>query len=157
MDVAAEQPAGGIVEDPAAAQADDIVPATADMPDDGIAPMVEELAETPEVDDHIPDTPAEENPQGTAPDADIAGAELETYYVFTWGRTPRGNAQGQRRGGGDRPQGKGKPGPRGKKGAPRGDKGGKAQKFSSKPARAEKPIDPDNPFAAALMGLKDNK
>ena len=157
MDVADEQPAGGIVEDPAAAQADDIVPATADMPDDGIAPMVEELAETPEVDDHIPDTPAEENPQGTAPDADIAGAELETYYVFTWGRTPRGNAQGQRRGGGDRPQGKGKPGPRGKKGAPRGDKGGKAQKFSSKPARAEKPIDPDNPFAAALMGLKDNK
>ena len=157
MDVADKQPAGGIVEDPAAAQADDIVPATADMPDDGIAPMVEELAETPEVDDHIPDTPAEENPQGTAPDADIAGAELETYYVFTWGRTPRGNAQGQRRGGGDRPQGKGKPGPRGKKGAPRGDKGGKAQKFSSKPARAEKPIDPDNPFAAALMGLKDNK
>ena len=96
MDVADKQPAGGIVEDPAAAQADDIVPATADMPDDGIAPMVEELAETPEVDDHIPDTPAEENPQGTAPDADIAGAELETYYVFTWGRTPRGNAQGQR-------------------------------------------------------------
>jgi len=157
MDVAAEQPAGGIIEDPAAAQADDIVPATADMPDDGIAPLVEELAETPEVDDHIPDVPAEETPQGTAPDAEIAGAELETFYVFTWGRAPRGNAQGQRRGGGDRPQGKGKPGPRGKKGAPRGDKGGKPQKFSSKPARAEKPIDPDNPFAAALMGLKDNK
>ena len=157
MDVAAEQPAGGIIEDPAAAQADDIVPATADMPDDGIAPLVEELAETPEVDDHIPDVPAEETPQGTAPDAEIAGAELETFYVFTWGRAPRANAQGQRRGGGDRPQGKGKPGPRGKKGAPRGDKGGKPQKFSSKPARAEKPIDPDNPFAAALMGLKDNK
>jgi len=157
MDVAAEQPAGGIIEDPAVAQADDIVPATADMPDDGIAPLVEELAETPEVDDHIPDVPAEETPQGTAPDAEIAGAELETFYVFTWGRAPRGNAQGQRRGGGDRPQGKGKPGPRGKKGAPRGDKGGKPQKFSSKPARAEKPIDPDNPFAAALMGLKDNK
>ncbi|WP_323803550.1 helicase-related protein [Sulfitobacter litoralis] len=157
MDVAAEQPAGGIIEDPAAAQADDIVPATADMPDDGIAPLVEELAETPEVDDHIPDVPAEETPQGTAPDAEIAGAELETFYVFTWGRAPRGNAQGQRRGGGDRPQGKGKPGPRGKKGAPRGDKGAKPQKFSSKPARAEKPIDPDNPFAAALMGLKDNK
>ena len=157
MDVAAEQPAGGIIEDPAAAQADDIVPATADMPDDGIAPLVEEPAETPEVDDHIPDVPAEETPQGTAPDAEIAGAELETFYVFTWGRAPRGNAQGQRRGGGDRPQGKGKPGPRGKKGAPRGDKGGKPQKFSSKPARAEKPIDPDNPFAAALMGLKDNK
>ena len=157
MDVAAEQPAGGIIEDPAAAQADDIVPATADMPDDGIAPLVEELAETPEVDDHIPDVPAEETPQGTAPDAEIAGAERETFYVFTWGRAPRANAQGQRRGGGDRPQGKGKPGPRGKKGAPRGDKGGKPQKFSSKPARAEKPIDPDNPFAAALMGLKDNK
>ena len=36
-------------------------------------------------------------------------------------------------------------------------KGQRAQKFSAKPPRQEKKIDPDNPFAAALMGLKDNK
>jgi len=156
MDVAAEEPAGGIVAQPTPAQADDIVTETADMPDDGIAPMIEELAETPEVSDHIPDSVAEETPQGTAPDAKIAGAELEVYYSFTWGRAPRAN-QGPRRGAvdGARPQGKGKPAARGKKGAPRGDKGGnKPQNFSARPAKAEKPIDPDNPFAAALMGLK---
>ena len=157
MDVAAEQPAGGITSDPAAAQADDVVPQTSDMPDDGIAPIVEELAEKPEVDDQIPETVAEEVPQGTAPDASIAGAEMETFYVFTWGRQPRAN-QGPRRGGKDRPQGKANPGPRAKKAAPRGDKGGdKGRNTSARPPRAEKPIDPDNPFAAALMGLKDKK
>ena len=76
------------------------------------------------------------------------------------GRVPRAHNNGQRRAAGDRPQGKGKPGGRGKKGAPRGDKaarGGKPQHQNARPSRAEKPIDPDNPFAAALMGLKDNK
>ena len=57
--------------------------------------------------------------------------------------------------------GKGKPQGKGRKGAPRGDKGDrggdKAQNFSARPARKEKQIDPDNPFAAALMGLKDGK
>ena len=38
-----------------------------------------------------------------------------------------------------------------------GDRGGKPQKFSAKPPRKEKQIDPDNPFAAAIMGLKDGK
>ena len=95
-----------------------------------------------------------------APD-DVA-PEMEVFFTFTWGRAPRG------RGGATRPQGKGaprgkKPGGRGAPGEPgaRGAKGkggkpsGKGGKnFSAKPPRPEKKIDPDNPFAAALMGLK---
>ena len=38
------------------------------------------------------------------------------------------------------------------KGAKGGDKGGKT--YSARPPKKEKQIDPDNPFAAALMGLK---
>jgi ATP-dependent RNA helicase SUPV3L1/SUV3 len=127
MDVAADAPAGAITDTPA--------------PD---APVVAEVADG-------------EVPQGTAADADIVPVEMEVFYTFTWGRAPRaGQNQNQRRGGGDRPQGqgKGKPQGKGRKGAPRGNK---AQSFSAKPPRHEKPIDPDNPFAAALMGLKDNK
>ncbi|WP_341234201.1 helicase-related protein [uncultured Sulfitobacter sp.] len=155
MDIAAEQPAGGIVADPEPAQPADIVAETAGMIDEGIAPMISEEAESTEVSDHIGDTAKGETPQGTAPDASLAGAETEVFYIFTWGRAPRAN-QNARRGGGDRPQGKGKPAQRGKKGGPRGDKGGnKSQNFSARPPKAEKPIDPDNPFAAALMGLKN--
>ena len=78
------------------------------------------------------------------------GPEIEVFYTFTW--------VGRARGGG-RPQGerKGKPGgkPRGKpKGKPRRDQGPKT--FSAKPEKKDK-IDPNNPFAAALMGLKDQK
>ncbi|MEK9706065.1 MAG: hypothetical protein VW233_08780, partial [Paracoccaceae bacterium] len=58
--------------------------------------------------------------------------------------------QGGKRQNGDQPRKKqgGKP-----KGIPsRGDQG-KARSFEAKPKK-EKQIDPDNPFAAALMGLK---
>jgi ATP-dependent RNA helicase SUPV3L1/SUV3 len=90
---------------------------------------------------------------GVAADTAIDATEVEVFYTFKWGRAPRAD-QGQRR---ERPQGKGKP--KGKKGGPRGgnERGNKAQKFSAKPPRKEKAIDPDNPFAAALMGLKDGK
>ena len=90
--------------------------------------------------------------------------ETEVFYTFTWG----GNrAQQARRGGqGAGPrrdrdaQGKERfKGPRGKPPAkgkgPRGDKPKQGAKtFEARPPRKEKPIDPDNPFAAALMGLK---
>ena len=62
--------------------------------------------------------------------------------------------------GGDRNQGQGKPRGKPAKGKgrkPSGDKSGKSQNFSARPPRKEKQIDPDNPFAAALMGLKDDK
>ncbi len=94
---------------------------------------------------------------------DAAEPEMEVFYTFTWG----GNRGGQRRGGGkprrdargggdarggDRNKGgKGKPRGKGPKGG--GDRGAKT--FQSRPPKKEKPIDPDNPFAAALMGLKD--
>ncbi|MBO6605063.1 MAG: hypothetical protein JJ949_17700, partial [Roseicyclus sp.] len=51
--------------------------------------------------------------------------------------------------------------PRGKKGKPPGKPGGKPrgntkpQSFSARPERKKDRIDPDNPFAQALAGLKD--
>ena len=81
---------------------------------------------------------------------------MEVFYTFTWAgnRPARADNNTQRRNNNDKPRGKGKH--RGK-GGQRGDKGGnKAQNYSAKPPRKEKQIDPDNPFAAALMGLKDN-
>jgi ATP-dependent RNA helicase SUPV3L1/SUV3 len=83
---------------------------------------------------------------------------MEPFYVFRWagnrgGRNPKRHAN---RDGDDKPRGKGKP--QGRKGGPK--KGGKpqgAQKYSARPPKSDKPIDPDNPFAAALMGLKTDK
>ncbi|MGC0225260.1 helicase-related protein [Pseudooceanicola nitratireducens] len=116
--------------------------------------------------------------EGDAPAADTPAAsqdtapEIEVFYTFTWGggrsRRPGEQNQGGRQGrdgkrrGGDGPQGQGqgkrgggKPqgagGKKGGKGKPR-DAGPKT--FQSGPKRREKQIDPDNPFAAALKGLK---
>nr|WP_259937824.1 helicase-related protein [Sulfitobacter sp. M368] len=161
MDVAADVPEGGVTEVAETPTPADTPAEVADIPDAGIAPVAAEAAETPAVADGIPAQSEGEVPQGTAADAAIAETEMETFYTFTWGRAPRGQ-QNARRGGGERPQGKGGKGrPQGQgkgrgKGGPRGDKGGdKAKSFSARPPRKEKPIDPDNPFAAALMGLKD--
>ncbi|KPQ17566.1 MAG: ATP-dependent RNA helicase SUV3 [Rhodobacteraceae bacterium HLUCCA09] len=92
-------------------------------------------------------------------------AEVEVFYTFTW--APKRQGGGSRRGrdqqgkggrppkpaGGERPRAE-----RGPKGA-KGDKGrGKpqgAKNYEARPPKREKAIDPDNPFAAALMGLKD--
>ena len=153
MDVAAEEPAGGITDAAEVPQAAEVAPLVEDMPAEGVAPILEDAPQSPQVEDHIPDVAANEVRQGTAPDADIAGPETEVFYTFTWGRTPRGNAGPRRSGGtgGERPKGKGKP----RKGGARGDKGAKSQSFSARPPKKEKQIDPDNPFAAALMGFKD--
>lgn len=95
-----------------------------------------EAAETP-----VEDTPAE-------PTAE-AEPEMEVYYTFAWGGrrvVKDAGPQGERRG---KPKGK----PKGKaKGGPRQDK---AKTFQSGPAKSDK-IDPNNPFAAALMGLKNS-
>ncbi|SMX37442.1 helicase-related protein [Octadecabacter ascidiaceicola] len=89
-----------------------------------------------------------------APDAEVAeaapaekaeeGPEMEVFYTFAWApkRSPRPQ--------GDKPQRKGPP--KGKRGKPQGNN--KTQNFSARPPRKEKAIDPDNPFAAALAGLK---
>ncbi len=89
--------------------------------------------------------PTDEAPADTTLAAPDTGPEMEVFYTFTWGG--RAQRQGGRPQGQQKPRGKGKP--KGK-GGPRGDK---PQKFSSKP-KAEKKIDPDNPFAAALSGFK---
>lgn len=78
-----------------------------------------------------------------------AGPELEVFYTFTWG----GNRPARREGEAARPAGK----PRPKPGKPRPKRQGqdnRAKKFVARPPKEDK-IDPDNPFAAALMGLKD--
>lgn len=99
------------------------------------------------------DRPRGERPQGDRPQGDRPQ-----------GDKPRGERpQGERR---DRPQGEGKPA-QGKGDRSKGDRGGKGDRgkggdrpdtnkprqFEARPQRAEKPIDPDNPFAA-LMALK---
>ncbi|MGB7318730.1 MAG: helicase-related protein [Planktotalea sp.] len=74
--------------------------------------------------------------------------EMEAFFTFTWGRARQQNhADSRPRKQGGAPKGKGKP-----RGKPAGG-GNKAQNFSARPPKAEKKIDPDNPFAAALMGL----
>ena len=99
-----------------------------------------------------PETPAEppvEEAGAAAPDQEDAdtGPEMEVYYTFTWAPKPRGNRPQQDR----KPRGKGKPG-KGKTRGPQQNKGAKT--YSAKPQKKDR-IDPDNPFAAALMGLKD--
>nr|WP_237217935.1 DEAD/DEAH box helicase [Ruegeria lacuscaerulensis] len=139
----AEQPGAEAPEQPAAEE----TPAEAVATDDAPAPA-EALAEATESTEAAAEAPA----------AELASdePEVEVFYTFTWGRQRQQN-RGPRR---EQGQGKGKP--RGKpqdgRGKPQGKKGGKpqgAKSFSSRPPKKEKAIDPDNPFAAALMGLKD--
>ena len=84
--------------------------------------------------------------------------EIEVFYTFTWGRPAGNNPRGR-----GAPKGAGKPRGKGRpqgKGRPKGDRkpsGNKSQNFSARPPKPEKKIDPDNPFAAALMGLRDDK
>ena len=110
--------------------------------------------------------------------------EMEVFYTFTWAprrqHSPRPRGANTRTGqqdtegaksdaapSGERKQGnrpernetsKGRGKPKAGNRPPRTDKpGARPQKFEARPPRKEKPIDMDNPFAAALMGLKDKK
>jgi ATP-dependent RNA helicase SUPV3L1/SUV3 len=93
--------------------------------------------------------------------------ETEVFFTFTWAgfARPKGGARGKPRaeGGGKprgeaggkrpadaKPRGKGKP----KGAAPKRED--KPASFSSRPPRNDR-IDPDNPFAQALMGFKGKK
>ncbi|WP_299663283.1 helicase-related protein [uncultured Ruegeria sp.] len=133
----------------------------ADAPEASVA---EETLATDSVTDEVVATaeaPAEatESTEATAeaPAAEPASDELEVevFFTFIWGRQRQQN-RGPRR---EQGQGKGKPRGKPQDGRkPQGKKGGKpqgAKSFSSRPPKKEKAIDPDNPFAAALMGLKD--
>ena len=116
------------------------------------APAVDAAAEP--ADDAVSDpAPADSALPETAAQAEAGQEEdrIEVFYTFTWGgnrnrqRPPKAGGRPQGKGG--KPRGKGRP--RGK-----GDQGNKPRKFEARPPRKEKAIDPDNPFAQALMGLK---
>ena len=147
--------------------------APADTAAEGEAPAAEAV-EAP-AEDVVAEAPAEEAPaedacrrgccaeEATSDEA--AEPEMEVFFTFAWGgRRNQGGNRGRGRGdrnerGGDRGERKGGGKPRGKGGKPRGDgktRGGPkgAKSYEARPPKKEKAIDPDNPFAAALMGLK---
>jgi len=153
--------------------------APAESAAEGEAPAAESV-ETP-AEDAVAETPAEaaEAPAEEAPAEDAAAEaateeaksdeaaepEMEVFFTFAWGgRRNQGGNRGRGRGdrnerGGERGERKGGGKPRGKGGKPRGDGKGRggpkgAKSFEARPPKKEKAIDPDNPFAAALMGLK---
>ena len=134
------------------------------------APVAEISEETPATEAPAVETPVVETPATeSAPEAPtepvaVAGhdtniepetPEKEVFYSFKWGRKPGGQAR-PRKAGEDqpkgRPQGQHRGKPKGKpKGKPRREDGPKTT--SARPPKNDR-IDPDNPFAAALMGLK---
>lgn len=155
--VAAVEPVAEADVEPAAeVDADPVAEAEAPAAEVESAPLAKASTTPDEPVAVDPAAPSEVPADETTPEAVVA--EMEVFYTFTWGRPPRANQGGNaRRGAAERPKGKGKPQGKGRKGAPRGDKADKAQNFSARPPQKEKPIDPDNPFAAALMGFKDGK
>jgi ATP-dependent RNA helicase SUPV3L1/SUV3 len=124
------------------------------------APVPELPPEMPEPPPELPgEVPPEVGAEAEAEAAEDAAAETEVFYTFTWAprRAPRGERPKGRphavKGEGAKPEG-GKPRREGKrppKGKPRQEERPKA--FESRPPKRDR-IDPDNPFAAALMGFK---
>jgi ATP-dependent RNA helicase SUPV3L1/SUV3 len=143
-------------------------------------PTAEPVAEEPaaEVAPEALEAAASDIAPGEAPEVPaVEAAEVEVFYTFTWGGGRGRREQGERRGGrpreaqGDRPrEQKGDRPPREHKGdrnrdakgdRPKG-KGPKGKRppreeatrtFEARPQRKDR-IDPDNPFAAALMGFR---
>ncbi|CUH79139.1 Superfamily II RNA helicase [Tritonibacter multivorans] len=172
-EAAAEAPADAAGDAPAEGEAVEAAAETpAEAPVEAPAETSADVAEAPAAADaEAAEAPAEAAADAPAADADAA-EEMEVFFTFTWGRTQRGNSRGPRQGnreggrqnaqGGNRREagnreggkGRGKPGgkPGGKGKGPRKDQGAKT--YSARPPKKEKAIDPDNPFAAALMGLK---
>jgi len=154
----AAEAAAGHVPEGADASAETAENKVEEIADEGEAPVAAEPAEAPEDAAEIPATPEEEILPGETP-AEVAQPELEVYYTFTWAGRPKANRQNHQRRQG-KPQGQEKGQERGQgrkpKGKPRGAKPEQkgARNYSSRPEKKDR-IDPDNPFAAALMGLKD--
>ncbi|MBZ0129490.1 MAG: disulfide oxidoreductase [Rhodobacteraceae bacterium] len=124
--------------------------APADAPEAGEAGTGVEDDKAPSEGEPAADAPVAE----PAADATPALPETEIFYIFTW--APKRSAQPPRR---DRAEGKPKPGrergPKKPGRAPRGKKpeADAARVHTARPPKQEKPIDPDNPFAA-LLALK---
>lgn len=148
----------------ASAEAETPSAEVAETPDAGATPLsgapdAETPAPTTGADDGVAavtDADAEGTPEG----AETAEpAEMEVFYTFTWGgrgrqnERPRGAKPQGQKADGARPRGKGKG--RGKLEGGKGKQGNRApQNAQSRPPKKDKPIDPSNPFAEALMGLK---
>ncbi|MFV0246302.1 MAG: disulfide oxidoreductase, partial [Qingshengfaniella sp.] len=150
----------GAAEAPAGTGADPVTDQPATDPALPEAEVAEGPAPEAPIVDVVPQDGPAEGHTSAAPTAD-APAETEVFYTFTW--APRRRNTGPRRQGGHqgggkpdqnagrRPQKKGKPGGKGR----RGDEKPSGPKVYEAKPRRDKPIDPDNPFAAALMGLRD--
>jgi len=128
------------------------------------APAADGSTDETLADDTAADTTSTDDSLAAAPAAD----ETEVYFTFTWGgfarrRDPAPKGQDRRGKSGGKPQAKakaqGKPQgkPKGKRPPKDADGAGKPKSFQARPPKKEKPIDPDNPFAAALMGFKDKR
>jgi ATP-dependent RNA helicase SUPV3L1/SUV3 len=149
-DPAAAEPPAEAAPDPAAAETPaEPAPATAAADTPAEPAPATAAADTPA--EPAPD-PAAAGTPGDAPaspagPAEGEGPETEVFFTFTW-------APPRRQGGKPRPGQKpgGRPGGKGAGKRPPRDKGPKS--FTAKPARKEKEVDPDNPFAA-LMALKN--
>lgn len=112
---------------------------------------------TQEVEKPADSTKVEAAQDKTAGKTDVAEAvpeaapEMEVFYTFKWvvkRKTGADHAKPQAK-----PAAKGKP--RGKPQGKRPERDNKAKSYQARPPKKEKKIDPDNPFAAALMGLKN--
>ncbi|QYX58233.1 disulfide oxidoreductase [Roseovarius sp. SCSIO 43702] len=125
-----------------------------EIPAEGEAPIAADPAPEGEVEPDIPEMSETEVAPGETPYDQPP--EIEVYYTFTWAGRGNRQAHGPRSAGnkggkgGARPKGKGRP----RSGGKPAEKGAKT--YASKPAKSDR-IDPDNPFAAALMGLRDKK
>jgi ATP-dependent RNA helicase SUPV3L1/SUV3 len=137
-------------QEPAPEKAGDVVEGIAE---DGVAPIAEDPVESGEVPADIPEASEREILPGETPDVAVNAPETEVFYTFTWAPRPKGNRAPQRDGQRRKPK-TGKPqGPKGKGGGGQRREDG-PKTYASKPQKKDR-IDPDNPFAAALMGLKD--
>jgi ATP-dependent RNA helicase SUPV3L1/SUV3 len=128
--------------------------ASGDVPSQAIETAPQD-APTAEVSSADPELAAAAGTDASEADAskEAAPVEMEVYYTFAWGakRVDR-SADGPRKG--QKPRGKPKQDRRAKgKGGKSGGNSGKAERFEARPPKRDKPIDPDNPFAAALMGF----
>ncbi|MCQ0092495.1 helicase-related protein [Roseovarius sp. M141] len=151
--------------EPAPETVDDVVD---QIEANGVAPIAETPEGATEVSAAIPETGETEVAPGTPADPIAPEVEPEVYYTFTWAGRARRAAASEGRGKAsearEKPRAKGKPqGGKEGRGKPQGGKprGGpkadNAKSHSAGPAPKKDRIDPDNPFAAALMGLKKGK
>jgi len=145
-----KEPAATPVTEEAASDAD----ASGDGPSEAVVTAPQD-APTAEISAVELEAAAAAGKDATEADAskEAAPVEMEVYYTFAWGakRVDR-SADGPRKG--QKPRGKPKQhrGLKGK-GGKAGGNSGKAERFEARPPKSDKPIDPDNPFAAALMGF----